>query len=163
MNAAAQCAGLSVAWLSEVEVAARSGLPGPLVAELLPQLPTPPQIGYDRTAAVYTADAVLKAQIAVLILDFGIRYRYVRAAVLQPRSTAQLRESLEVWQQLLAGSRQSRRPGRVAAGRAGRWPAGVFAAAFAVVRQPFHSRAHALSRPDVTSVQHMLLTTPSDK
>jgi hypothetical protein len=91
--------GLSTRWLSEDEVADLTGLPGPLVAELLPRLPSPPGISYDRTAEMYPFESVLKAQIAVYMLEFGVRYPYIRAGMLEVLSTAELGQLLATWRQ----------------------------------------------------------------
>lgn len=69
-------------WLNEWEVAELSGLPGPLVAELLPHLPTLQD--YCTHAELYDADSVYKARMAVLMMRCGIRMRYIRAAMAAP-------------------------------------------------------------------------------
>ncbi|WP_139803391.1 hypothetical protein [Mycobacterium avium] len=150
-------------WLSEQEVAARSGLPGPLVAELLPRLPTPGDIAYDRTAALYTADSVLKAQIATCMLEFGVRYRYIRAAMFEPLSTAELEEVLGMWRKrrrrnlLAIRTASAGRAGGATSVRSVRWSAALLAATIGAPRNRFSVRAKALSRTGIQSVQHTLL------
>jgi hypothetical protein len=82
---------------SEDDVAALSGLPGPLVSELLSRPHGPGDRGYGRDAEVYTAESVLQARIAVCMLDHGVRYRYIRAAMRASSSVSDLEAALEIW------------------------------------------------------------------
>ncbi len=66
--------------LTEDQIAAAAGLPGPVVAELLL-----PGLGFNELAQkrspVYLEEDALKAQIAHLMFCHGIRFRYVQLAV----------------------------------------------------------------------------------
>jgi hypothetical protein len=156
--------GSTARWLNEREVAARSGLPGPLVAELLPQLPVPPGIAYDRTAALYTADSVIKAQIAVYMLAAGIRCRYIRAAMFEPASPAQLERDHVLWRKtsrlLLTRKRPRARAGIGTLRRSGRWLTALLTAARAALSNPFNGSAQSLPSISRTSTQHRRQATP---
>jgi hypothetical protein len=93
---------------NEDEVATLSGLPGPLVSELLPRQPGSTDRAYDRGAEVYTAESVLQARIAVCMLDHGVRYCYIRAAMRNPHSAADLDATLKVWRQYQKDGRRRR-------------------------------------------------------
>jgi hypothetical protein len=83
-------------WLCESDVAHRSGLPGPLVEELIPRLPTPLGVDYNG-AEVYDEDSVYRARLAVLMLSRGIRLRFVRLAMGNPMTLAELKQACQRW------------------------------------------------------------------
>jgi hypothetical protein len=125
-------------WLNEQEVAELSGLPGPLVEDdLLPRLPTPPDIAYHRGAQVYTAESVVKARIAAYMLAFGIRYRYISAGMREPLSDTQLERVLGIWRHIHHSPAAGNRAGRIAPDGAARWPAGVLRSIVVVLQGPF--------------------------
>jgi hypothetical protein len=84
-------------WLTERDIARLSGLPGPLIAELIPHLPTPDAGGYSTDAEVYTEDSVHRARLAAMLLRSGIRLRYIRIAMDQPQTSEQLKDACERW------------------------------------------------------------------
>ncbi|MDX1886837.1 hypothetical protein [Mycolicibacterium sp. 120270] len=84
-------------WLCERDVAQRSGLPGPLVADLLPRLPTPIDVDYTDTAQVYDEDSAYRARLAVHMLHNGIRLRFIRLAVREPMTLAELKRACQQW------------------------------------------------------------------
>lgn len=67
-------------WLSEQQVSERSGLPGPLVAVLIPRRNEGTGEHYHRDALLYPGHAVYAAQTAQILLAAGVRVPLVRAA-----------------------------------------------------------------------------------
>ena len=59
-----------------------SGLPRPLVFDLLPRLPSAQ--AYSPAAELYDADSIYRARIAVQMLRVGLRLNDIRAALAQP-------------------------------------------------------------------------------
>ena len=78
-------------WICEKDIVRLTGLPGPLVSELLPRLPSLDD--YSTAAAVYHPDSIYRAQIAVSLLHAGIRMPLIRASVSEPLSHEDLRKS----------------------------------------------------------------------
>jgi hypothetical protein len=85
-------------WLNEWAVAELSGLPGPLVAELLPCLPTLQD--YCAHNELYDADSVYKARMAVLMMRCGIRMSYIRAAMAEPVAREDMAWCSRQWEAL---------------------------------------------------------------
>jgi hypothetical protein len=83
-------------WVSEWEIATRTGLPGPLIAALLPHLPTPPN-GYSASQPLYTADSIQRAQLAALMLRAGIRKPFIKGAVAEPLTPERLAIAITEW------------------------------------------------------------------
>lgn len=77
--------------LSESQVAAESGLAGPLVSMLIPCA------AYGSPAELYDELGLWRAKVAKLLLDHGIRMNYVQLAVREPLSCGQLRATLEAF------------------------------------------------------------------
>lgn len=93
-------------WLNERDISRLSGLPGPLVAELVPHLPTPEVGGYSTDAEVYTEDSVHRARLAALLLRCGIRLRYIRMAMDPAQTSEQLKDACERWELLESTPKQ---------------------------------------------------------
>lgn len=82
--------------LSGDQVAAASGLTGPLVSALIPLAPTVDASGpYHSAAKVYDETGLWRAKVAKLLLDSGIRHHYVQVAVREPLTVAQLQATIE--------------------------------------------------------------------
>ncbi len=81
--------------LTEDEMASRVGLPGPVIAELL----QPPN-GASTTACFADID-VLRAQIAALMLSYGVRWQWVQTAMRESSPNPEsLRAALEFWSRI---------------------------------------------------------------
>lgn len=87
---------LDVQWYCESDIVAHTGLPGPLVAELLPRLPTLPG-EYNTAAKVYDADTFDRALLVTQMLRAGVRLRFIRIAIAQPMTADQLSASIAEW------------------------------------------------------------------
>ena len=85
--------------LTEDQIAAAAGLPGPVVAELL--LPGVDTHGLARAkSAVYIEEDAMKAQIAQQMLLYGIRFRYVQLAIsTMPDDARELAKARDFWAQ----------------------------------------------------------------
>lgn len=83
--------------LSEDEVAARTGLTGPLVSALIPAASaTVDAAGINHPQAKrYDEVGLLRAEVAKLLLDMGASRHWVRAAVRESRTCHQLRGTIE--------------------------------------------------------------------
>lgn len=82
--------------LTEDEIAVRVGLPGPVIAELLRPDATS-NIAGTRVPAFNDTD-VLRAQVAALMLAYGVRWQRVRAAMEHsPSHPDALRATLNLW------------------------------------------------------------------
>lgn len=79
--------------LTEAEIAAAAGLPGPVIAELFaPVLPAPAD------AAVYLDEDAVKARIAAMMLGAGIRWQWVQVSVAGlPDDPVELARLLHFW------------------------------------------------------------------
>ncbi len=77
--------------LSEDQVAAESGLSGPLVAVLIPSAANGSPV------ELYDELGLWRAKVAKLLLDHGIRMNYVQLAVREPLNCDQLRATLEAF------------------------------------------------------------------
>lgn len=77
--------------LSEDQVAAASGLTGPLVSILIPRA------AYSSEAALYDEVGLWRAKVAKMLLEHGIRMNYVQVAMREPLSCGQLRATLEAF------------------------------------------------------------------
>lgn len=86
----------AVEWVSEREIAARTGLPGPMIAALLPHLPTPPN-GYSSSQPLYTSDSMQRARLASLMLRTGIRTQLIQTAVGELLTPEQLATAIARW------------------------------------------------------------------
>lgn len=62
--------------LTEAQIAAAAGLPGPVIAELFS-----PLFPASAATAVYFDEDVIKAQIAAMMLQAGIRWRWVQNTI----------------------------------------------------------------------------------
>lgn len=81
--------------LTEEEIAVRVGLPGPVIAELLQ--PAGASIIATRGRAFNDTD-VLRAQVAALMLAYGVRWPWVRTAMEHAASDPDaLRATLNLW------------------------------------------------------------------
>lgn len=85
-------------WFTERDISHLSGLPGPLVAELLPRPPAPDAAGYTAVAEVYDEASIYRARLALMLLRAGIRLRYIRLVMHQPQTTEQLKDACEQWE-----------------------------------------------------------------
>lgn len=83
--------------LSEDEVAARTGLTGPLVSVLIPAASaTVDAGGTDHPQAKrYDEVGLLRAEVAKLLLDMGASRHWVRISVRESRTCDQLRRTIE--------------------------------------------------------------------
>jgi len=85
--------------LTEDQIAAAAGLPGPVVAELLLPGVDTHAVAHARSA-VYIEEDALKAQIAQLMLLYGIRFRYVQLAIsTMPDDVRELGKIRDFWAQ----------------------------------------------------------------
>ena len=66
--------------LTEDQIGAAAGLPGPVVAELLQPGFVASELAHAKSA-VYLEEDALRAQIAQLMMLYGIRFRYVQLAI----------------------------------------------------------------------------------
>lgn len=80
-----------VGLLSENQVAAESGLAGPLVSMLIPRA------AHGSEAKPYDEVALWRAKVAKLLLENGIRMNYVQVAVREPLDCDQLRATIEAF------------------------------------------------------------------
>lgn len=83
-------------WYSERDIVAQTGLAGPIVADLLPHLPTQAD-DYSTHARVYAADSIERARLADQMLRVGVRRHYIRAAIAEPMTADQIANGLAVW------------------------------------------------------------------
>jgi hypothetical protein len=67
--------------LTEGQIAAAAGLPGPVVAELLQPGFVANELAPAVTSAVYLEEDALRAQVAYQMLHFGVRWKFVQSAV----------------------------------------------------------------------------------
>lgn len=80
--------------LSEDQVAAESGLAGPLVSTLIPRAAAITENTYSSEAAVYDEVGLWRAKVAKLLLNHGIRMDLVHLAVREPLSLQELRATV---------------------------------------------------------------------
>ena len=86
--------------LTEDQIAAAAGLPGPVIAELLLPGVDTHLVGERASSAVYIEEDALKAQIAQLMLLYGIRFRYVQLAIsTMPDDVGELGKVRDFWAQ----------------------------------------------------------------
>lgn len=82
--------------LSARQVAAESGLAGPLVSTLIPRASgITEDVTHSPEAEVYDEVGLWRAKVAKLLLDHGIRMQLVHVAVREPLSCEQLRATVE--------------------------------------------------------------------
>ncbi|MBY0285579.1 MAG: hypothetical protein K2X52_00285 [Mycobacteriaceae bacterium] len=81
---------------TEDEVAARVGLPGPIIAELIQ--PAVPTAGSLADARRFGEADVIRAQVAALMLAYGVRWHWVHTAMQNtPTHPDALRAALDFW------------------------------------------------------------------
>lgn len=81
---------------TEDEVAARVGLPGPIIAELIQ--PANPIAARSAEARRFGEDDVVRAQVAALMLAYGVRWHWVHTAMQNaPTHPDALRAALDFW------------------------------------------------------------------
>lgn len=81
---------------TEDEIAARVGLPGPVIAELIQ--PAAPTAGGSAAARRFGDADVVRAQVAALMLAYGVRWQWVRTAMQDsPTHPEALRAALDFW------------------------------------------------------------------
>lgn len=81
---------------TEHEVAARVGLPGPIIAELIP--PAGPAPSGPAEARRFGEADVIRAQVAALMLAYGVRWQWVHTAMQNtPTHPDALRAALDFW------------------------------------------------------------------
>lgn len=85
------------AWVSEEEIAWRTGLAGNLVRLLVPLPPLPPGIEYDRARRLYAPESMLVAEIIAAMLAKQVHLVYVRTVVKHLQTPAQIEEAAAVW------------------------------------------------------------------
>ena len=85
-----------IVWYSELDIVAKTGLPGPLVADLLPRLPTPPG-GYSNRAQVYDPDSIQRALLVIQMLRVGIRLRFIHMVMAHPMTAEQITDGIAEW------------------------------------------------------------------
>jgi hypothetical protein len=86
--------------LTEDQIAAAAGLPGPVVAELLQPGVVANELAPTVTAAVYLEEDALRAQVAYQMLHFGVRWRFVQSAIAtMPDDAAELCRIRDFWAQ----------------------------------------------------------------
>lgn len=83
-------------WYSELDIVAKTGLPGPLIADLLPRLPTPSGV-YSNCAQVYDTDSVQRARLVLQMLRVGVRLRFIRMVMAQPMTADQITDGIAEW------------------------------------------------------------------
>ncbi|MFV8233992.1 hypothetical protein [Mycolicibacterium fortuitum] len=84
--------------LTELDVMRKSGLPGPLIRDLLPRLES--DMAYHTSAPVYGAESVDRACIARDMIAAGIRYDLVRFCAKEPISVDELADVRARWAQV---------------------------------------------------------------
>jgi len=85
--------------LTEDQIGAAAGLPGPVVAELLQPGFTANELAHPKSA-VYLEEDALRAQIAQLMMRYGIRFRYVQLAISTlPDDVPELSRIRDFWAQ----------------------------------------------------------------
>lgn len=84
--------------LTELDVIRESGLPGPLIRDLLPRLES--DMAYHTNAPVYSAESVDRACIARDMIAAGIRYDLVRFCAKEPISGDDLADMRARWAQV---------------------------------------------------------------
>ena len=81
---------------TEDEVAARVGLPGPIIAELIQ--PAVPAAGSSSDARRFGEADVIRAQVAALMLAYGVRWKWVQTAMREsPTHPDALHAALDYW------------------------------------------------------------------
>ncbi|MEB3031756.1 hypothetical protein [[Mycobacterium] nativiensis] len=85
------------AWLSEEEIAWRTGLAGNLIRRLVPLPALPPGIEYDGARRLYPTESMLVAEIIAAMLAKQVHLVYVRAVVKHLRTPEQIEEAAAVW------------------------------------------------------------------
>lgn len=82
--------------LTEQEIAVRVGLPGPVIAELL--RPAGASVIAGTRGRAFNDTDVLRAQVAALMLAYGVRWQWVRTAMDHSASHPDaLRATLNLW------------------------------------------------------------------
>lgn len=82
--------------LTEEEIAVRVGLPGPIIAELL--RPAGMSVLTGARGRRFSDTDVLRAQVAALMLAYGVRWQWVRTAMdHSPSHPDALRATLDFW------------------------------------------------------------------
>lgn len=85
--------------LSEDEVAARTGLAGPLVSSLIPAVSATGDAAWlDHSPAelkLYDEVGLLRAEVVKLLLDMGASPHWARISVRESRTSEQLRAAIE--------------------------------------------------------------------
>lgn len=85
--------------LTEDQIGAAAGLPGPVVAELLQPGFVANELAHPKSA-VYLEEDALRAQIAQLMMLYGIRFRYVQLAISTlPDNLRELTRIRDFWAQ----------------------------------------------------------------
>lgn len=84
--------------LTELDVMRESGLPGPLIRDLLPRLKS--DTAYHTSAPAYSAESVDRACIARDMIAAGIRYDLVRFCAKEPISGDELADMRARWAQV---------------------------------------------------------------
>lgn len=85
--------------LTEDQIGAAAGLPGPVVAELLQPAFVANELATAKSA-VYLEEDALRAQIAQLMMRYGIRFRYVQLAISTlPDNVSELSRIRDFWAQ----------------------------------------------------------------
>ncbi|MCT7371946.1 hypothetical protein [Mycolicibacterium llatzerense] len=87
---------------TERDITAKTGLPGPYVADLLPHRSTPPG-EYCITTPLYGTNSIELAQLANQMLRVGVRRHYIRSAVAQPMTADQIARGIAAWTALADG------------------------------------------------------------
>lgn len=89
-----------VQWFSQDDLAEQTGLYGPLVHEFLSWMRLPlADDGCDASTAVYTFDALVKAHVAAVMLQVGIRFPLIRAAMHESTPVQESLHDLAMWLQ----------------------------------------------------------------